>query len=211
MRPAIILFAKAPVPGRVKTRLQPPLTASQASVLHIAFVRDMLGKLRAFNDFADIELHTDIFTDAWPESGVTCKLQCAGDLQLKLFHALENALRQGREQVIVFGSDSPTLPSRCVLRLLRSEADVALGPCEDGGYYAIACRRVSADMFQDVAWSTRDALAQTAGAARKCGLSVEIGELWWDVDEPADLNRLMSLRDLPPHTAEAVLNLGSAL
>lgn len=207
----MILFAKSPVPGRVKTRLQPPLTASQAAALHTAFVSDMLRKLSAFNDFADIELHTDTPTDVWPEARVTRKLQCAGDLQLKLFHALDEGLRQGRERVVIIGSDSPTLPPAYLMGLLQSDADVALGPCDDGGYYAIACRRVSERMFQDVAWSTREALAQTAEAARKCGLTVEVCQTWWDVDEPADLDRLIAVTDLPPHTAEALLNLRAAL
>jgi hypothetical protein len=109
---------------------------------------------------------------------------------------------------MVVGSDSPTLPAGHLQKLLESGADVALGPCEDGGYYAIACRRVHERMFEGVEWSSPGALEQTARAARACGLSVDVGEAWWDVDEPASLARLASLDDLPPHTAGFLRRLG---
>src|SRR5215212_1268509 len=140
MRPAIILFAKAPVTGRVKTRLQGWLGPGTTLALHRAFVLDMLDKLFTLRHFADIELHTDIETDAWNASGVTRGLQSPGDLGLKMLHALSTGLAQGRERVCIVGSDAPSLPAAHLMALLASPADVALGPCEDGGYYAIACR-----------------------------------------------------------------------
>src|SRR5258708_38634129 len=137
----MILFAKAPVPGRVKTRLAAAIGAGQAAELYRAFVTDMIAKLTEFRDFADIELHTDTITDAWSDQGVTRDLQAAGGLELKLLHALAGAIEAGRSQAMILGSDSPTLPRGHIQRLVDSTADVALGPCEDGGYYAIACRR----------------------------------------------------------------------
>jgi uncharacterized protein len=200
----MILFAKAPVAGRVKTRLAMEIGAGRAAELHRAFVTDSLAILNKFTTVADLQLHTDISTDAWSELGVAREVQTPGDLQLKLLHALERGLAAGRPQVIVFGSDSPTLPHGHVQRLLDSTADVALGPCEDGGYYAIACRRIHPNMFAGVAWSTPDALEQTERAARACGLSVERGDLWYDVDGPEDLARLTAERDLPDSTAQAL-------
>src|SRR5260370_5799782 len=111
--------------------------------------------------------------------------------------ALSKALARGREQVCIVGSDAPTLPPTHLPALLSSPADVALGPCEDGGYYAIACRRTHAAMFQGVQWSSADALSQTECAARACGLSVERGPSWYDVDRPEDLSRLLHDADLP--------------
>src|SRR5947209_6449505 len=108
MRPAIILFAKAPVTGNVKTRLQAELGAEETLALHEAFVLDMLDKLLTLRAFADIELHTDIETDAWREVPVTRKVQAAGDLGLKMLHSLASALAQGRERVCIVGSDAPS-------------------------------------------------------------------------------------------------------
>jgi len=199
----MILFAKAPVAGCVKTRLATEIGARRAAELHRAFVADSLAKFKEFTTVADLQLHTDIPTDAWSELDVAREVQIPGDLQLKLFHALAHELAAGRPQVIIFGSDSPTLPQGHVRRLLDSSADVALGPCEDGGYYAIACRRFHPDMFAGVAWSTQDALEQTERAARACGLSLERGDLWYDVDGPEDLARLMAEPELPGATARA--------
>jgi len=200
----MILFAKAPVAGRVKTRLAREIGAGRAVELHRAFVTDSLTKLKEFTTVADLQLHTDNPTDAWSELDVAREVQTPGGLQLKLLHALGQGLAAGRPQVIIFGSDSPTLPHAHVQRLLDSTADVALGPCEDGGYYAIACRRVHPDMFAGVAWSTPDALEQTERAARACGLSVDRGDLWYDVDGPEDLARLMAEPGLPEATARAL-------
>lgn len=201
MLPAIILFAKAPVAGRVKTRLQPRLGPAATVKLHDAFVRDGIAMLISLAGSAGIELHSDIETDAWREAPVTRKLQCAGGLGLKMFHALAAALAEGRPSACIVGSDSPTLPAAHVKELLASSADVALGPSEDGGYYAIACRRVHREMFRGVEWSTADTLRQTVEAAKRCGLSVELGQLWYDVDEYADLERLLRSPGLPPHTS----------
>jgi rSAM/selenodomain-associated transferase 1 len=204
VRSVIILFAKAPIAGCVKTRLASEIGDGRAVQLHRAFVADTIAKLSAFREFADLQLHTDIPTDAWSELNVTRELQSSGGLQLKLLHALAVALDAGRPRAIVFGSDSPTLPHAHVLRLLESTADVTLGPCEDGGYYAIACRRVHPEMFAGVEWSTPHVLDQTERAARACGLSVERGDLWYDVDSPEDLVRLMAEPELPYCTSRAL-------
>src|SRR6266478_2337239 len=175
MRPAIILFAKAPVAGKVKTRLEARLGAEATLALHEAFVLDMLDKLLTLSEFADIELHTDTETDVWRRAKVTRQVQVTGDLGLKMLHALSTALARGREQVCIVGSDAPTLPAAQLRTLLASPADVALGPCEDGGYYAIACRRTHPEMFRHVEWSSPVTLSHTEEAARRCGLSVERG------------------------------------
>jgi len=194
MRPAIILFAKAPVAGRVKTRLEQALGAEATLELHKAFVLDMLDKLLTLSAAAGIELHTDIRTEAWQRPEVVSRMQTGGDLGSRMLHALD-----GKWACIV-GSDAPTLPVSHVEALLASSADVALGPCEDGGYYAISCRRTHRDMFRGVEWSSERALDQTEAAARACGLSVERGPGWYDVDRPEDLRRLRDERNLPEHT-----------
>lgn len=200
MRPAIILFAKAPVAGHVKTRLQATLGAEATLALHQAFVLDMLDNLVTLSGIADLELHTDIRTDVWMRTEVTVREQAPGDLGLKMIHALSTALAQGRPQVCLVGSDAPTLPISHLEALLASPADVALGPCEDGGYYAIACRRTHPAMFHGVEWSSARAFAQTESAARHCGLSVDRGPSWYDVDQPPELLRLIQEGNLPPYT-----------
>ncbi len=200
MRPVIFLFAKAPLAGSVKTRLVGPVgDAAEVAELYQCFVRDMLELLAGFATEADLELRTDAQTPCWSDVPVPRGLQSAGDLGRRMLDALASALDSGRPQAIIVGSDAPTLPPSHLRRLLDSPADVALGPCQDGGYYAIACRRVHPRMFAGVEWSAASALEQTVAAATRCGLRVELGEPWFDVDTPGDLERL-ARSALPRHT-----------
>jgi rSAM/selenodomain-associated transferase 1 len=201
VRPAIALFAKAPVPGRVKTRLAFSFSAERAARLHSCFVRDMFEMLRAFETHSSLQLHTDVITDEWDDIEVARFLQTDGDLGARMLHALQAGLAEGRPQVLIAGSDAPTLPPSHLSRLLASPADVALGPTDDGGFYAICCRRTHPRMFAGVRWSQPNTLQETLRAVGACGLSVELGEPWYDIDTPADLLRLAGSADLPRHTA----------
>ncbi len=181
----IILFAKAPVAGRVKTRLCPPLTPQEAADLHLQFTTLTMNKLSSFEPVARMELHTDTGCDAWTAMGVTTSLQCEGNLGDRMLHALRTA-----PHTMIVGSDAPALTVEHLQEILDSTADVTLGPTEDGGYYAIACRGpVDPRMFDGVRWSTEHTLADTIRAAEACGLTVALGRECWDIDCPADLER----------------------
>lgn len=201
MRPLLILFARAPVPGRVKTRLHPRLTPQQSAALHECFVRDTLETLLTLADEADVELHTDTSTDAWSDLPVARNLQAPGGLGERMLHAITTALDAGRPRVMIVGSDSPTLPASHLRALLASSADVALGPVADGGYYAISCRKAHPRMFDGVRFSTANTLQDTAQSVEAPGLTVILGDTWFDVDTPDDLDRLALSPELPPHTA----------
>lgn len=189
MLPLIILFAKAPVAGKVKTRLAPPLKPEQAAALHEAMVAATWLRLQQLAGEAEIELHTDMETRAWPQAQPR-RLQSEGDLGNRMLCALKTALRQGRPTVMIVGGDAPDVPLDYLRQMLASAADLTLGPAEDGGYYAIACRKTHAEMFDGVRWSTSDALADTVAAAQRCGLSVGLAPCWRDVDAFEDLLRL---------------------
>lgn len=182
----IIVFAKAPVLGLVKTRLIPRVGADLACKLHRAFVEDTLGSLREF----EIELHTDTPAPDWQTPLRVSKMQIAGDLGHRMYHALEAALSEGNSAAMILGSDSPTLPVAFIRDILATPADVCLGPAEDGGFYAISCRKVAAKMFDGVTWSTPETRAQTVHAVQAAGLTVALGPKWYDVDCGDDLDRL---------------------
>jgi rSAM/selenodomain-associated transferase 1 len=202
MPPAIIVFAKAPAAGRVKTRLIGRLTAEQGAALHVAFVSDTLENVA---NLGAVELHTDAPAEAaWREYSVPRALQVPGDLGVRMFHALRGALERGHPRAMIVGSDAPALPIGHLRALLESAADVALGPCEDGGYYAISCKRVNPRMFEGVEWSGPRTLIETVAAVSRCELSSATGESWWDVDEPGDLERLARQPDVPRNTAAAL-------
>lgn len=185
-RPTVIVFAKAPIPGHVKTRLGlPPRIAAR---LHEAFVEAALATCAQLG--AAVELHTDqpaeAQAEAWPAFPGPRALQVEGDLGQRMYAAL--ASRPG--PVMIAGSDAPTLPVAHLRRLLDASSDVAIGPAEDGGYYAISARRTHPEMFAGVEWSSGRELQQTIIACRACGLTVELGDSWYDIDTAADLLRL---------------------
>jgi uncharacterized protein len=200
VKPLVILFAKAPRPGHVKTRLQPPLTAAEAAALHDAFVRDSLEMLLGLGGQADIELSSDEATPAWMEYPVARSVQAAGDLGTRMAHALISALEAGRPSSLVVGADVPNLPASHIAALLESSADVAFGPAEDGGFYSVACRRADERMFEGVRWSQSGALEEAMAACVRYGLRVATGPSWYDIDDAAGLGRLRLAPDLPTHT-----------
>ena len=199
MLPVILLFAKAPVPGRVKTRLQPVLSPEQSAELHSSLVGDALEWLAGFTSVADIELHLDEPTKAWNEFPYRRVLQSEGDIGQRMWNAFDHAFSEGRRQVLILGSDVPTLPHGHLDALLNSTADASFGPTEDGGYYAIQLRRLPQALFEGVEWSTDRALRQSIESAQRCGLTVALGPHWFDIDTPADLVKLLT-RPASPRT-----------
>lgn len=189
MDPAIAVFAKAPIAGRVKTRLAAAIGPEKAAALYESMVARLLDRLIGAGLAADIELHTDISTDAWNCFNVTRRLQVDGDLGEKMRAALAGMLAEGRPRAMILGGDVPSVPVSHLQELLSLDADVALGPAEDGGYYAISCRRTAAAMFRDVAWSTASTLADTKAACERAGLTVACGGGWFDVDTLDDFAR----------------------
>ncbi|MCS7024794.1 MAG: TIGR04282 family arsenosugar biosynthesis glycosyltransferase [Bryobacteraceae bacterium] len=198
-KPLVILFAKAPQIGSVKTRLSPSLTPAQAAELHRRLVDRLWRQLNSLHAYLDAELHTDLPTGAWPEAAPH-RLQTSGDLGARMLFALHSALQNQRPKAMILGSDVYDLPDDHLLSLLHSDADIAFGACPDGGYWGIACRRVHREMFLGVRWSTPHTLADTIRAAQRCGLTTQIGPAWRDIDTPQDLALLpepfiLSLRE----------------
>lgn len=177
----IALFARAPIPGRAKTRLIPALGAEGAAALHERMVADALPRL---DGIGELELHTDEATAAWPAYEGIRKLQVPGDLGAKMLAVLSE-----RPHTMIVGGDAPAIPRSYLEALRDSPADVAIGPTEDGGYYAISARRADPRMFEGVEWSSGRELRQTIAACERCGLSVFLGSWWFDIDTVEDLDR----------------------
>ena len=194
--PLIVIFAKAPRPGFVKTRLG--LDPTEAASFHAEFVRRTLETVSLLHDEASLELSLDIACTNWAEFSISRSTQPAGDLGVRLYSTLERGLSAGHPRVLILGSDSPTLPVEHVRWLLKAEADVAFGPTLDGGYYGIACRSIRPTMFAGVRWSTADTLHDTLRAVERCGLSHLLGPEWFDVDRPEDLRLLTEADVLGP-------------
>jgi rSAM/selenodomain-associated transferase 1 len=194
----VIVFARAPRPGAVKTRLVPLLGAEGAAGLHARLVKQVLETARAAG-FQPIELHVTperdhpFFRSCAGRHGVTLAQQAPGDLGARMLAAFESALAvHGR--VLLVGSDCPALTARHLREaehVLRKGADAAFIPCEDGGYALIGLRRIDARLFEGIAWGTASVMAETRVRLRELGWSWRELETLWDVDRPEDYERLV--------------------
>ena len=192
----ILVFAKAPVAGQVKTRLCPPLTAQQAALLHTRLVRHALAAACATGGTA-VEQHCSpsaddvFFTDCAREFGVALRTQGHGDIGDRMAHALREASREC--PLLLIGSDCPARGAddlRDALHALATGMDAVLGPVEDGGYSLIGLTRFDARLFEDIAWSTGQVTAQTQARFAHLDFRCMTLPTLWDVNRPADLARL---------------------
>lgn len=209
-RAALVLFARVPRLGRVKTRLQRRFGPAAALLLHRALLQDA----RRFTVAAarDAAAAPVVAWDGRPPSGRAAMGQGRGDLGARLRRVVRRLLTRGAERVVVIGSDSPLAPRRAVLRafdLLEEGADVVLGPAEDGGYWLLGVRADRPEIFRAMPWGTRHVLGTTMARARAGGARVRLVQASWDIDRPRDVDRLRRALRGPgarraPHTAAAL-------
>jgi rSAM/selenodomain-associated transferase 1 len=205
---ALLVVAKRPAPGQTKTRLTPPLSSEQAAALYECFLRDTLDVMRQVPNvqpviaFMPAEAQS-YFVELAPDFELV--QQDGLDLGARLDSALTHYLRLGYRHVAIMDSDGPTLPATCLsaaFGALAGEADVVLGPCDDGGYYLIGLKRPAPRLLREVRMSTPRVLADTLALAAQEGLRVELLPTWYDVDDVTSLARLVAeLAGSTPETA----------
>lgn len=234
-RCAIAVMAKAPVAGGSKTRLVPPMTGAQAASLAGAFLADITANIAAAACLAPVDPWV-AFAPAGGE-GAFAPYACPGTsfvladgaggfapgvaaLGQCLLHATRALLGRGYGAVCLVNSDSPTLPTailaQAALILLGDSDQVVIGPAEDGGYYLIGMTRPHPALFRDIRWSTGAVAAETRTRADAAGLRLAELEPWYDVDDPASLDRLAASLTRPadprayaaPATAALLVTLG---
>lgn len=187
------LFAKQPLPGQVKTRLSPPLTPEQACLLYRKSLLETVSQLQQ----TDISLticyagERSWFEEVFP--GLPLLAQRGDNLGVRMTNVVQELFAGGCGPVLLSGSDNPDLPAVLVREVVSSlqETDVATIPCRDGGYAIIGLRKETTALFEDIPWSTSGVLTATRKKCRKLGLSYHETESWDDIDELADLKRLV--------------------
>jgi hypothetical protein len=191
----LLVFARTPVPGRVKTRLLSHFSSEQACRLHVAMIEDTADL--AFPGRRVILFSEEIPALALP-AGIEAGQQGPGDLGARLVVAIQDGLASA-PKVVVLGSDTPHLPPARLEQALAAldRADLVLGPADDGGYYLIGVRRFSPAILQGVEWGSPRVLEQTRRAAERAGFSVGLLEPFFDLDEWTDLERLTSVPGAP--------------
>jgi rSAM/selenodomain-associated transferase 1 len=188
---AVLVFARAPLAGRVKRRLMPRLGAAEAARLHLRLTRRALRTAAAAR-LGPVTLHLTAKHALFPRSS----LQRGKDLGERMQRALSAALQRHRAAILI-GADCPALrPAdlRRAARWLAGGCEVVLGPAEDGGYVLIAARRLPPGLFEGIAWGTSGVFAATAARLDAARCRWRALQPLWDVDRPQDLERLRALR-----------------
>jgi hypothetical protein len=209
------IMARAPVPGRCKTRLIPALGEEGAARLHEAMLRDTMGALDRVRADTFARMHRVLM--AAPEDDGAARLrslappgwrvceQRGEGLGERLQHALADLCADDDARVVFFGADSPTLQTHVLeesLGALEEPRCALLGPCEDGGYYALGLSRGHRGLFEGIPWGTRDVANTTRARAEKLGVRLHEMAKGFDVDDPEGLTRLSeALRTLPASCA----------
>ena len=203
----LLVFAKAPVSGRVKTRLTPPLPPDEAAALYEACLRDVVAlcareRARVELWYNDEHSAASYFSSEFPHLPQTT--QARGNLGDKMQDAFARSFADRAQRTMIVGSDVPTMPEavlNAAVAALR-DAEMVIGPTLDGGYYLIG---FTADawpraemLFHDVAWSTSAVFRTTVDRAAQAGLAMHVLPGWYDVDTIDDLRQ--ALLDAEPES-----------
>ena len=204
------MFAKAPLPGQVKTRLIPTLSADQAAQLHRSFIHRTLNYGQTAN-IGSIELWCSpncddpFFTDCQRQWSASLHLQQGVDLGEKMLHALVTTLHHA-DYAVLIGCDCPILDSHYLqqaVAALKNGVDIVVGPAEDGGYVLIGAQRCRSGsqhahlmkrlqpLFSDIQWGSDRVMEQTRQRLKRSQLHWHELPTLWDVDRPEDLARLL--------------------
>ncbi|GLV58908.1 hypothetical protein KDH_57360 [Dictyobacter sp. S3.2.2.5] len=215
---ALAILARYPELGQGKTRLAQGLGAELTLELYRAFLRDLACRFMGWQ-YDVIWAYTPVEKDfvscvrlliARPAAQVRTVPQRGPDLGARLHNVFQETARAGFAYTVLISSDSPQVSREIIERARRAldDADVALGPAEDGGYYLIAMRDPH-DVFSAIPMSTDVVLDMTIDKARQQGLRVQLLDTLFDIDTRSDLQRLADLlradATLAPATA-ACLN-----
>lgn len=194
------MFAKAPVPGEVKTRLIPALDAEIAALLHAALVERALQVARQ-SGIAQVELccapdaSHGFFETCAEDFDVTLTEQGEGDLGQRMLRALQRGIA-AHGRALIIGADCPAFTAKHLAAAAGALAqhDLVLTPAEDGGYVLVGASRTEPAMFDGIAWGSEQVLAQQRLNLSRLGFNAAEMPALWDVDRPEDLARLKALK-----------------
>lgn len=195
----LVIFAKAPVLGEVKTRLQPEYTAEQSLKLHEILVTRTLEKIKALENI-EIELccapnrNSMFFLDCENNFPVRLTDQLGDELGERMAFTCSQAL-QTSNKVILVGTDCPELSMQDIESAFQAldTHDAVIGPAADGGYVLIGLKQFSAELFSGFSWGTDTVLEQTRSVLKKLDWSWHELETRHDLDRPEDLKRFTDL------------------
>jgi hypothetical protein len=196
----LVVFAKEPAAGRVKTRLCPPFTPEQAAGLYAAMLEDVLEHTLRASAALGLEAvlaltPREAVAAFRAAAGMRCEPQEGADLSARMEHAFTREFAAGRAPVLLRGSDSPALSLATLAAALAAlaQADLVLCPDRDGGYNLVGLRRPAPGLFAHP-MSTASVLDDTLSRAQAARLTHVLLPPGFDVDTAADLRLLADAR-----------------
>jgi rSAM/selenodomain-associated transferase 1 len=215
----LIIFAKEPAAGQVKTRLCPPLSPQAAARLYGQFLEDVLEEMGRLPQIKTALAYTPAsarpFFQDRATPGVHLVAQAGEDLGERLRQAFDWGFAQGAQTVLIRNSDSPDLPGEFIREaqdvLEHRRAQVVLGPCPDGGYYLVGLESLQPLLFHDITWSGPTVLADTRARAESLGLTVHLLPAWPDIDTCDDLRAFIESPKSNPSPGWRSYDLAKAL
>ncbi len=190
------IFAKPPIPGRVKTRLIADIGANHATEVYRFCLKHTLQVAHQsglnYLLFLSEESRDPIFAQA------PYQLQQGEDLGTKMCNALNQMLAQDQHGAIIIGSDCLDLSAEQLQASATAlcEADLVFLPALDGGFGLIGCRKIEPQIFRDVEWSTDTVLSKTLANAKRLNYRTQLLESVRDIDTLADLKHYPDLINL---------------
>lgn len=195
MKRTIIIMAKVPRAGNVKTRLQPYLTPEQSADFAACLLYDTIEKVKSLQNQLIIAYspHDEReFFDKFSLGETLFTEQKGSDLGEKMFNAFEFAFSRNIDSAVMIGTDSPTFPGEFIAHAFNDleTFDAELGKTADGGFYLIGLNNLKTEIFENVEWSSEKTFRQTKENILNLDLKLKQMPEWFDVDEPADLEKL---------------------
>lgn len=197
MRRVLIVFAKEPIRGMVKTRLKSCFSGGELTQLYKAFIRDTLAIAKRVRNTRKILAFASAGIPQFLRSisqGFELIEQTGRTLGDRMLNAIVYARGSKSKKTVIIGTDSPTLPPSVIEKAFRelSKKDVIIGPSVDGGYYLIGMKEPLPEIFKGIRWSSRSVTRKTLQNARDCGKTAVLLDEWYDVDDRSGLLRLES-------------------
>ncbi|MFW6032382.1 MAG: TIGR04282 family arsenosugar biosynthesis glycosyltransferase, partial [Phycisphaeraceae bacterium] len=182
--PTVVVLARRPLPGRVKTRLTARLSPASAAEIHRAMTACTLERAALYLPGPHVLAMDEPGAARDIPAGPAWRVlpQGAGDLGERITRVWD---RIGRGPAVFLGGDCPDLPREALAAIgpALDQADVALGPAEDGGYWTLAAARWAPELLAGIDWGTSSVYHQTYRAAERAGLNLVPLPRWRDVDE----------------------------
>ncbi len=216
MSTSLVVFAKNPISGKVKTRLIPGISSDGAAELYKAFILDTINKINRLKCRKASIAYT-------PHGAERAFRKLAGrsiillpqkgrNLGERMKNAFIHSFAEGAKRVVIIGTDSPTLPISLIQKAfdVLKKTPIVIGPTFDGGYYLIGLSRPNYKIFNGIKWSTSMVFDQTLSKIKASEKQLCVLPPWYDVDTSDNLNflkthilamKMSGLEDMPDNTA----------